>query len=149
MEKENEEADSRHKDTSTQQTNNSINQTKTQKKNKQINTRINTYTTDTLWHGTNDCDERPTGQDEDTSQQPCRIAFIDQPMMKVTDLRVFWAGRASRYGWLISPPFPCLGIASLAQVSKTGLCPCSKLLLSSSLIQRSPCPGPPGVRTHT
>ena len=36
---------------------------------------------------------------------------------------VLWAGRAGRYRWLIRPPIPCLGIASLAQVSKTGLCP--------------------------
>ena len=50
-----------------------------------------------------------------------------ESLRPMTETTAFWGtlGWPSfcRYRWLIRPPLPCLGIASWAQVSKTGLCP--------------------------
>ena len=63
-----------------------------------------------------------TRQHKDRSQQLCRLSFTILPMIEATHSRVSWVGRICRYMCLIRPPFPHLGVASLAQVSKTGLC---------------------------
>ena len=46
----------------------------------------------------------------------------------------FTCRNTCRYRWLIRPPFPHLGIASLAQVSKTGLCPLHCFTIRNSLL---------------
>ena len=54
-------------------------------------------------------------------------------------------GRSCRYRWLIKPPSSHLGIASLAQVSKTGLCPLPEYCSGTKLMKRKNS----GVYTHT
>ena len=68
-----------------------------------------------------------TRQHKNRLQQLCRLSFTIRPMIDATHLRVLWVGRICRYRWLIRPPFPHLGTASLAQVSKTGLCPLPRI----------------------
>ena len=90
-----------------------------------------------------------TRQHKDRLQQLCRLSFTIRPMIEATHLRIFWVGRICRYRWLIRPPFPHLGIASLAQVSKTGLCHLPENSLASYRFERltlAPCSG---VYTHT
>ena len=90
-----------------------------------------------------------TRQHKDKLQQLCRLSFTIRPMIEATHLRIFWVGRICRYRWLIRPPFPHLGIASLAQVSKTGLCHLPENSLASYRFERltlAPCSG---VCTHT
>ena len=74
-----------------------------------------------------------------------------RPKVKPTQLRVLWAGLACRYRWLIRPPIPCLGIASLAQVSKTGLCPLQNMLTLSDRVPHThtPCHSHIDVFTST
>ena len=72
-----------------------------------------------------------TRQDKNRLQQLRRLSFTIRPMIEATHLRVFWVSRICRYRWLIRLTFPHLGIASLAQVSKTGLCPLPEISLAN------------------
>ena len=57
----------------------------------------------------------------------------------------FTCRNTCRYRWLIRPPFPHLGTASLAQVSKTGLCPLHCFTIRNSLLSE----GYTHTNTHT
>ena len=61
----------------------------------------------------------------------------------------FTCRNTCRYRWLIRPPFPHLGIASLAQVSKTGLCPLHCFTIRNSLLSEGYTHTHPWARTPT
>ena len=88
-----------------------------------------------------------TRQHKDRLQQLCRLSF--KPMIEATLLRVFRVGRICRCRWLIRPPFPHLGIASLAQVSKTGPCPLPENSLASYRFEKLTLALCLAVYTHT